>query len=507
MKRAASRRPVAGAVLLGCLLLPGLTVRAQAQPMAAGATSAATRTETESTADAAGDGVTEGGAAQGISVSRRANYCAALAASPWPQTASARRVSLHRFEALRSQCIDHAGYLAALGALWLEEGEPAQALLWLERSLLLDPDQLGAQADHALALAALGEPAAREALVEQWLSRDDVPTALRTRLALGPMPANGKSSANLRPANTVDGWAFYREASLLAGYETNLDHSPRLSEITLTFPEGSIELPLAEPLQPRKGSAMLADLSWQLAHSPRTGMVVQTGLQGSARHAPSEAETDFHHLQWAGNLSQQWGAWRGQLQSSASWVGGTLSEAYRAMRLGVALDREAVGCSHRASLEGETRTHDETHIADGRTMSAQWGSQCPLGGGGSWVSGLALRYSVDKPVDPTRPGGKQQQVSLGFRVVGPLGAGFRLDANVRATRVRDAEGYSPLLEGGAVRRLNQTQLSLELAKPMGFTWLAGAEFTLQMQAVRQTSNLAIFRHEGVSTYGGLRWRW
>ena len=97
---------------------------------------------------------------------RTSDYCTALATSPWPLTAASRRTLLHRFEAVRTACIAHAPFLAMLGALWLEEGEPDQALLWLERSLMLEPEQLGAQADHALALAALGEPAARISLAE-----------------------------------------------------------------------------------------------------------------------------------------------------------------------------------------------------------------------------------------------------------------------------------------------------------------------------------------------------
>jgi hypothetical protein len=39
-----------------------------------------------------------------------------------------------------------------------------------------------AQADHALALAALGEPVALQELLGQWAGRSDVPPALWRRL-------------------------------------------------------------------------------------------------------------------------------------------------------------------------------------------------------------------------------------------------------------------------------------------------------------------------------------
>lgn len=446
-----------------------------------------------------------------LSTSLPVDRCAMLAATAWPRTPVARRALLHRFEILRPQCMTHAVFLAALGALWLEEGEPAQALLWLERSLLLNPDQPGAQADHALALAALGEPAARDALAKQWVDREDVPLALRQRLAQGAgtvaKSGNGTTelSVSATPANTVDGWIFYREASWLFGGESNLDHSPRLSELTLTPPEGSIILPVES--RPRNGGATLADLSWQLAYSPRAGMIVQTGLQGSARHAPSESGTDWHHIQWAAGVSQQWGQWRGQVLSSLTKVGGPLNEPYRLARFGMSVDREAIGCSLRVAVESELRSHQVTHSADGRTVGGLWNSQCPWPGSTTWNWGLAVRHSVDEPSDPSRPGGKQRQASLGLRVFGPLSWRVRLDASLRTSLLTDSEGYSPLLENNAIRRLNQTQLSIELNRPLQLSWLSGAEALLQLQAVHQSSNLAIFRYQGFSAYGGLRWRW
>lgn len=494
-----------GLPLLACLVCaPAAPVLAQTAPLSARVLAAVVA----DAAVAAGSDDLDG---PGRATLRVVEYCAALAASPWPRAPAARRALLHRFEILRNPCIGHAGYLAALGALWLEEGEPAQALIWLERSLLLDPDQLGAVADHALALAALGEPAARDALAQQWQSRSDVPAALRQRLMQGAGIAHGNGSTGatsvVRPANTVDGWVFYREASWVAGYETNLDHSPRLTELTLTPPDRPDPVTLPVESRPSKGAATIADLSWQLAYSPRAGMIVQTGLQGGARYAPAKSDTDWRHVQWAASVSQQWGQWRGQVLSNLTCVGGGINEAYRLGRFGVAVDREAIGCSLRVSVEGESRSHQQTRSADGRTLGALWSSLCPWPGSNTWGWGAAARHSVDEPVDSARPGGVQRQSSLGLRLFGPLGKQVRLDASLRASIVTDSEGYSALLENNAIRRLNQTQLSLELARPLQISWLLGAEALVQLQAVRQSSNLAIFRYHGFSAYGGLRWRW
>lgn len=446
----------------------------------------------------------------GAAAARLIDHCAALALSPWPRTPTARRELLHRFEILRPQCITHAPFLATLGALWLDSGEPEQALLWLERALMLNPDHLGAQADHALALAALGETAARDALARAWRDRPDVPPALRQRLMPDTVVGNGKGGGRVvvtaaRPENTVDGWVFYREATWLAGYETNLDHSPKLDELTLTPSDGPITLPVET--RPRKGWASVADLSWQLAYSPLAGMIVQTGVQGSARHAPAVGGTDWHHVQWAGGLSQQWGQWRGQVLASVARVGGELNEAYRLERLSLSVDREAIGCSMRLGLEAEARAHQQSHEADGRTIGGTWSTQCPWPGSSTWAWGVALRHSADKPIDPTRTGGVQRQSSLGWRVFGLLGDGMRLEASLRSSLLTDSEGYSPLLENNAVRRLNQHQLALELSRPLRLNGWTGLEALIQIQGVKQSSNLAIFRYQSVAAYGGLRWRW
>ncbi len=435
-----------------------------------------------------------------------ARACLLLARSEWPATPVARRDLLQRFEGARAQCLESAPFLASLGALWLEEGEPGQALIWLERALLLAPDSLGAQADHALALAALGEPAALAELARSWRDRSDLPPELRIKLGLG----GAQRHAGLPVQRPNGRWASHREIALMAGYESNLDHSPRLTEITLTPPEGPIDLPLLTPLAPRPGAAVLADLSWQVAYSPQSDQVWRTGVRLGARGAPAQGSSDWHHLQWAASAHQRWGPWRGQLELGATWAGGPLNEPYRMLRLAAAGERDALGCRLRLALDVETKTPDDPLSFGGRTVGALWSSQCPLPATRYWAWGVALRAGLDRPTEADRPGGTQRLWSLGLRLTGPLGdfaPGVRLDGNLRAGRIQDDEGYSPLLENDAARRQDQLQLSLELSRRVNLDWLPGAEALVQWHALRQRSNLAVFRHSGSSLYTGLRWAW
>ncbi len=442
----------------------------------------------------------------------QAAACSALANTRWPNTAAGRRAHLQRLESARPQCIQQADLLAALGALWLEEGEAAQALVWLERALLLEPGHLGAVADHALALAALGEPAALNELSKAWATRTDVPQALRSRISrsqslittLASLPA-----VRFGQPNTGQ-WVQYREVTTLLGFETNLTHSPRLAEITLTQVDGPTVFTLASPYVPQRGFSALTDLSWQFATSPSPGQVWRFGVTGGARATPRENKTDWHHVQWAASASQQWAPWRGQLEISGTSIGGPLSEPYRLLRTSASLERNALGCTLRAGLDLETRKQGQSSVYNGTTYGGSWSNQCPLPSNGGWTWGTALRTTVDHPqntAEALRPGGTQRLASLGARLQGPVSPGLRLDVSLRYSRIRDDEGYFPLFEDGARRELRQTQWSVELVKPLQGSFIEGAEALLQVQDIRQSSNLSLFRYTGFSIYSGIRWAW
>jgi hypothetical protein len=68
---------------------------------------------------------------------------------------------------------------------------------------------------------------------------------------------------------------------------------------------------------------------------------------------------------------------------------------------------------------------------------------------------------------------------------------------------RDDTGYSPILEGGAVREQRRQTLRLEYQKAISRStqWLIGVERQVQ------DSNLALFRSDNSGAYTSLRWAW
>ena len=427
--------------------------------------------------------------------------CEVLLATTWPSTPVARRALLRQMDLARPQCIGVAAFLALLGALWAEEGEHEQALVWLERALMLDPGLQGAEVDHALTLAALGEPAAATALALAWRDRTDLPPAVSRKLQQVLIAATALANHQ----NAQPRWFRQRALSLVTGYETNLDNSPRLSELTLTVPGGDITLPVVG--EPRRGAAQLADASWQVAYSPEPGQVWRTGLNLGARRSATQPTTDWHQIQWAASGSKQWPLWRMQVEAAAAQVGGPLNEPYRVLHLGASVDRQAWGCKWRMGADVDERRQRATTSANANIFSVSGSAQClvPSAPRFSWTA--AAVAALDQATDPDRPGGDQRQWFLRLRLSGPVGLDTKIDLGLRLGQTVDQSGYSPLLGNNARRRLLMPQISMELSRPLRIDGWVGTELLAQLHASRTKSNLPLFSHSGVSGYAGLRWTW
>lgn len=431
--------------------------------------------------------------------------CSATAPTVWPATPLARRELIARLQRLRDQCIKNADFVAWLGALLLDDGDAAQALNWLERAMLLDPGNLGTQADYALALSALGEPLALQELARSWQGRGDLPPALRAKLF--PIERrNAYTLPNVRLGYAPRQiWGFQGGVSVVVGHETNLDRSPRLTEITLTLPGGPVELPVLSA--PRAGAATLASGSLLWALSPVPALVMRTGFSVNLRAAPSVRATDWQQAQLSSEALYTAEGWRAQVDASAAWVGGALNEPYRLTRGGLSAEALHAACSIRLAIAREQRRQSNSTRLNATSAIWMVEMRCPLPAAPDWKVSLNLSHGRDRPESAERPGGRQQLQAGAVRLVGPLGPATRLDFNLRYVNVRDSTGYSALLDDNAVRGLALQQRSVELAHQLDDYGWPGATAVLQWQSAKQVSNLKLFAYRADSYYGGLRWSW
>lgn len=442
--------------------------------------------------------------------------CLSLAAVPWPSNSLAQSAHLQRLEVASVRCNAEPRFLAALGGAWLEMGDAKQALPWLERALMLDASLEAAQADHALALAALGEPAALQELLAAWAGRNDVPPALWRRLSLTAQfqerEANGVAAMARKLLVPSNGWQQQAEVQLLAGHETNLGQSPSLDELRITPPDGPVNLPLAEPLKAVSGNAATLEASWQAATSNAAQQSFLLGVQALGRSAPRENDTDWHSLRLAVSAAQAMGQWRWRLQARLHANGGPLSEPSRQTKWSLAAEGPVGSCSQRWAVETDHLSYRESALNDSRTTALAASALCGAPWSGSWAFGLSARRAEERANDPLRPGGNQRHTAAALRLLGDLaGSGswraWTLDAQWHYNVAKDERGYSVLLEDNA-RRLTRTQiLNIELTGPASALPYFGARTVIQLQISRQKSNLALFSFDSASLYGGLRFKW
>lgn len=431
----------------------------------------------------------------------------------WPATVVARKALIARLNGVRLACMEDAAFLALLGALQLEDDDIEQALIWLERSLLLDSDNLSAQADFVIAMFRRGEPGPAMALALAWADRDDVPVPLRGRLSQVLARRAGLLARSVTAVAV--GWSHQADVALLYGHENNLDRSPQLSELTLTVPDGSIVLPVVSA--PRQGRAWLATAAYQFAWSSGQRLALRGGLSASARRSSRQGSTDWEQQQAALGGTFQAAGLRWSLDHQAIWVGGPLGDPFHQARTVLMAEWATGTCRLRASYDDEQRRQSRRRDLDAQYQGGVAGLQCALYDSRIGL-GMSLRGGRDSPRTPDRPGGDQQVSALGLRGVVLLAASWRLELNLRQTLSRDSAGYSALLENNAVRWLRLSQATAELTIPLNrytaFVETGGngqtgstLELLIQIQAARQRSNLPLFVYRADSAYTGLRWTW
>lgn len=444
------------------------------------------------------------------------DHCLTLAAAAWPTGSLAQTAHLRRLEAAAARCNTEPRFLAALGGAWLELGDARQALPWLERALMLDPELQAALADHALALAALGEPVALQELLGQWAGRSDVPPALWHRLQAtaqhGRAEGNGVAAMARKLMATAAGWQQRGELQLLGGHESNLAQSPILDELRITPPDGPISLPLAEPLKAESGNAAAWDASWQAATSNAAQQSFLFGVQALGRHAPRKSDTDWHSLRLAFSAGQRLGQWRWRLQARLHANGGPLSEPSRQSKWALSAEGPLGPCSQRWSIETDRLRYRDAPLSDGNTTALVSSALCPMPWANTWALGLSVRAADERAIDDLRPGGDQRHSAVALRLLGDLHAAgteraWTLDAQWHLGRARDERGYSVLLENNAARVTKTRLISVELAGPASFLHQSGARAIFQLHLHRQSSNLPLFAFDSASVYAGMRFGW
>lgn len=416
-------------------------------------------------------------------------------------------------------CLASPQFHAWWGATLLALGRPVEAIEPLERALLEDPDLAGAELDLAQALAEAGDTASARAFLSAMRTRPGLPlpigSAIDRQLDLLSLPAQIAGAM-------TRGWQYRLQVSALGGADSNLNNAPATSEITLTFPQGNVTLPLAPNSLARSGGALMGAAQWQgLRVHGDSLWVLQAELR--ARET-THSDTNYQQADLAATWLQAPAAprqWVVRLAGTDLHYGGT--NLIRATRGTFQYQWDALnpsggtsrwpdvlgGCRPAASLELEDRRYPTSAVLNGLYEGGAFGWLCrrsrtaqagdALTADTSFYS-LQARVGTDHPLETGRPGGSFRREEIRAQWDGPLLSKGRLGALWTSTRQSDREPYSPLL-GNVPRRTVRHGLQLEASWPLR----ARLSLVANAEVARQTSNLAVFASRESSVYVGLRW--
>lgn len=385
---------------------------------------------------------------------------------------------------------DEVAYNYHLGVLALRSRQYGIALNAFERVVLQQPAHAGAWLDLAIASFHLGDDASAEQLFLYVRTHFDPPP---------PVLQTIEEYRHLLAERAMARRTWQAQLGTALGWTDNANSGPALDKIQLTSGGQRYDIALDPRQHPRPAHFLQADalLRW----APEAIAVSGLGfLFYGQQRRNAGIMSDFNQgvSIAAANIEQPLGpyTWGAQLAMQDFRLG--QARLYRAQVAELALRRETGPCQLQAGLEAERRRYGDMPDLDGDIHSLRLGGECRLAYPGH-ILGLLLRTSRDL-ASRQRAGGEQRRHEILVSYRHPLGPG-RLEYSARSAQQADAEGYSPLLEDGARRRVTRSQWALAFVLPLGLS----QEWYLSAQYYKQQSNIPLFTQSTTTLQTGWRW--
>jgi hypothetical protein len=389
-----------------------------------------------------------------------------------------------RLAPLESVCENRADYYAYRGLVALQREDASNAVEWLERALLINPNLAGVEVDYARALALAGDRAAAANLARDLLARPDLPPTVASWLP-----------QQFQDWSISADWVSRFSIASLAGYETNLNSAPQNPFVTLTLGSGDLALQLSPQFQPKQGAAgqlILSGVAGREWGNDALAFIGQVQARGSAYSDTNYQQADVGVL------------WRHAFQDGASLLrvddialryGG--QSLYQSVRVEPDYEWVTGSCRPKVGLLYNGYAYPVAPELNGRYLGVLGGGVCVLGA--DQVRGQ-VGVGRDQATYGNRPGGGEgaSEVTLGW--AHPWGVGL-LDVQGVLGRIRDDTGYSTLLAGNATRDVTRQYLKVEYDHPLSKTW----EFLIYGESNHQNSNISLFSVTDRGLYAGLRW--
>lgn len=377
-----------------------------------------------------------------------------------------------------------------LGGAAMQAESWGVALNALERLVLQQPNNAGAWLDRAIASYHLGDIYGARQFFDHVEQSFQPPQKVRDVIA----------GYRLRMKLAESASGFSGELAVFGGRDSNANSGISARSLPLTFGEQRIEFDLDKANWPRPDSLFQMEGSLRY-NAPRTaGVQFGALLNGQMRDYATENNFDTRQILVGAGLQGDTplGRASGWYYQRESRLGGRefLSTRLAAFHI----ERPWRGCRARGGVEIETRRYATLPALDADVTWLSVAAQCSedvADQASQWLT--VARMGNDRSLND-RPGGGQSRLELLLANQRALRRDLRLEASLHLAHQNDADGYSPLIENGAARRLLRAHGKLVLAHPL----TPALEGLIVAEITRQQSNLPLFELSGQMLGLGLR---
>ena len=392
---------------------------------------------------------------------------------------------------LLNECSESSEFFALLGSVELQIGDLMQANESLELALLLNPENGSALFDYAEVLYRQGQALNAIELVEQLLTREDLPAGLE-----------GLIDARLRVwrRSTTD---QNLGVGIALGYDNNLNSAPSSDSLALTLSGRSVVLDVAPEFQAVSGAYSRLSLNGIRMTAAPNGVYAASGgvsakFSDLSRHQLLQASTRFS-LSEAGDLP----GWNIELGldylnygENSIYGSPTLRGSYVVGYLG--------GCGIMPTAAVQYQHFYKSRPLSGIESSLGLAAVCRVPGvSGNGRFGIEVGGIHNRARYRNRLGQDRDGWRINMVWEKNFGRGTA-SAQYTHSELSDEAAYSPLFDNGVGRTESLDALNLRCFYPLD-PLIPNANLSAWVSYYHQRSSVAIFRTRGTVAQITLSW--
>lgn len=357
--------------------------------------------------------------------------------------------------------------VVAQGTLTLDMGQPGH---WLDLA-----EQARQQGQNDAALEFLDTLQERHAPLPAGIARyvQDLREHLR------------QSMAQAQPTRNM-----HTAVAIGLAHDSNINAGLSQDNLTLTLPQGSVQLPVAPASQARSAySARLqilhqrelqwGDTPWNwLMHAQARGLSPEA--MATQQDLGNQLQTPMSIGPLKGQIGLGW---------SQHWRENQNQTDIKSIQWRTAPND--TGCDTQSLVQTEWRTQTQARHLDTQWTGYRYSGHCTQG---LWRYDHHLQAAYESAGHAERPGGDTRHLGWGMHLTrqAPLGlSGHILRIGISQLYSTDTRGYHPLLNNNQSRTQNRSDVQLHWSAPLSVDgpW----RWNVQLQSTRQDSNLELFR--------------